>query len=59
MNYHNDLSKMKFLFFASALGTPTLEKDLKASDDFGIVHVECGEYFRPGAEWILQGFLKY
>ena len=50
---------MKFLFFASALGTPTLEKDLKASDDFGIVHVECGEYFRPGAEWILQGFLKY
>jgi len=51
---------MKFLFFASAFGTRVPEndlkdlKDLKASDDFGIVHVECGEYFRPGAEWILQ-----
>ena len=52
---------MKFLFFVSAFGTrvPDWEKDLKASDDFGIVHVECGEYFRPGAEWVLQGLLKY
>ena len=56
---------MKFLFYASAFGTRVPEndlkdlKDLKASDDFGIVHVECGEYFRPGAEWILQGFLEY
>ena len=33
-----------------------LEPDLKASDNFGIVHVECEEYFRTGAEWILQGF---
>ena len=52
---------MKLLFFASAFGSrvPDWEKDVKASDDFGIVHVERGEYFRPGAEWVLQGLLKY